>query len=647
MAHSYAQVDFIKTVRIGSPLYVVNGKMLFASLDANNEYQLWVSDGTDVGTTILKSFYTVIGSYHGGNMYPSDGYAGEGLYNPIVFNNELYFFANDPANNHTIVLWKSDGTPGGTSEVKNMDSYFSQWAPSTVSFCIFNNALYFSGGSNSNKLWKTDGGIPTEVIDLNNGSLAWGPRYMTVFNNALYFTANDGTTGVEIWKSDGTAAGTHLLKDIFPGSAGVENKTSVLNVTIPQFIVSGNFLYFTGYRDQNSNFLNLYRTDGTETFTIQLNPNIYKELPDLQPFQADAGGTLLFGGYPDGNSTGTSNLMKSNGTVSGTTEVITNNNLKTYGMFTSFKNKAFFAGRQGTGGSTEYGLCVSDGTTDGTSMVYSFPYGSDANTMGFLSTPNSLFFREKYLVGTSATTPRIVQTDGPHEGTKIFYGAIAWGDPTLYNGYIYFLGSDTTAVYSSSWGLCRLLPIPQGGALPVTLTNFKVSLSENKTVSLKWQTASEINSKGFDIERSEDGTTFISLGFVASFGQSYSLQNYSFTDNKPLEGSNYYRLKQKDLNGKYVYSQTREIEIISEKNICTINPNPVSGNILTIQHHLPTGNTELHITDITGRVIIRKSFVVNNAVAIECNIPQLISGTYILQIMQKGRLIGTKRFIKE
>ncbi len=284
MASSYAQVNFIKTVRIGSPIYVVNGKMLFAALDANSQYQLWVSDGTDVGTTLLKSFYTVIGSYHGGNMYQSDNYAGEGLYNPIVFNNELYFFANDPANNHSIDLWKSDGTASGTVHLQDFTSSFnSTFSPSLVSFCVFNSALYFSCGNNGNgaKLWKTNGGVPTVVIDINNGPLAWGPRYMTVFNNALYFTANDGTTGVEIWKSDGTAAGTHLLKDIFPGTPGVENRTSFLYLTIPQFIVSGNFLYFTGYRDLNSNFLNLYRTDGTQTFTIQLNPNIYKELPGI------------------------------------------------------------------------------------------------------------------------------------------------------------------------------------------------------------------------------------------------------------------------------------------------------------------------------------------------------------------------------
>ncbi len=316
-------------------------------------------------------------------------------------------------------------------------------------------------------------------------------------------------------------------------------------------------------------------------------------------------------------------------------------------MFTSFKNKAFFAGRQGTNATTEYGLCVSDGTTAGTSMVYSFPYSSDANTLGFLSTPNSLFFREQYLVGPSATTARIVQTDGTTNGTKIFYGAIAWGDPTLYNGYIYFLGSDTTAIYSSSWGLCRLLPIPQGGTLPVTLSNFNVSLTGNKTVSLKWQTAGEINSKGFDIERSQDGSAFMYLGSVPSSGTSGTFQNYTYVDNNPLEGFNYYRLKQKDIDGNYVYSQTREIEIISAGKMFTVNPNPVIGNLLTIQHHLPKGNARLQITDMAGRRMIAKSFEANNGVTIECNVQQLIPGTYILQIMQKGRLIGTSRFSKE
>jgi hypothetical protein len=107
-----------------------------------------------------------------------------------------------------------------------------------------------------------------------------------------------------------------------------------------------------------------------------------------------------------------------------------------------------------------------------------------------------------------------------------------------------------------------------GSTLPVNWLNFS-GIASGNAVLLSWQTANEVNNKGFTVQRSKNGVRFDSIGFVAA-----SLHyNYSFADNDPGAGSNYYHLQQQDIDGKFSYSRTIRIDF-SVGSKLRVYPNP-------------------------------------------------------------------------
>lgn len=113
-------------------------------------------------------------------------------------------------------------------------------------------------------------------------------------------------------------------------------------------------------------------------------------------------------------------------------------------------------------------------------------------------------------------------------------------------------------------------------ALPVELTSF-IGTFEDNVVLLEWETATEVNNFGFEVKRSNDGKSWMTLDFVDGNGNSNSPKYYSFIDREVLSGKYYYRLKQIDTDGAYEYSPTIEVETgeVPEKLILEQNyPNP-------------------------------------------------------------------------
>ena len=148
---------------------------------------------------------------HGGN--PTDLTNVNGL---------LFFSANDGV--HGYELWESNGTRLGTSLVADIDPGSDSSYPYdlvNVGGTLFFDA---NDGVHGHQLWRSGGTAQTTslVTDINPGAEYGLTEYTTLVNanGTLFFSANDGTHGAELWQSNGTAAGTFMVKDINPGPAG-------------------------------------------------------------------------------------------------------------------------------------------------------------------------------------------------------------------------------------------------------------------------------------------------------------------------------------------------------------------------------------------------------------------------------------------
>lgn len=139
--------------------------------------------------------------------------------------------------------------------------------------------------------------------------------------------------------------------------------------------------------------------------------------------------------------------------------------------------------------------------------------------------------------------------------------------------------------------------------LSVTMISFE-AIANGSNIDLTWITTDEINNRGYDIERSSDAKNWIKIGFVASAlqnGNSTTKLNYNFRDEQPIRNTNFYRLKQIDFDGSYVYSDVVVAKVEDNKNVVTIHPNPAK-NYITLSNL--KGNELIKVVDLTGKTVV-------------------------------------------
>ncbi len=177
------------------------------------------------------------------------------------------------------------------------------------------------------------------------------------------------------------------------------------------------------------------------------------------------------------------------------------------------------------------------------------------------------------------------------------------------------------------------------GVLPVQLSYFTVSKSRNG-VELKWETATEINNRGFQIQRSPDGRNhWTDVAFVAGAGNTNQRQNYSYVDMSPFKGINYYRLMQINFDGKVSYSDIKTIRIAQLSQL-SLYPTLATSTITLEVASIDMLNTNLSIYDAQGRKVMQEKLINQKQ---QINISGLQSGMYLIKL-QNG---ASERFVKQ
>lgn len=289
-----------------------NGELFFVAEDGSWPPGLWKTDGTETGTVRVGSVFV----YNSGSSLVA-------LDDGIYFNGSL----NILAMNEDQELWKSDGTDVGTVLVKDIrpEYYFSTpMSSSPKNLVNVEGTLFFTASTGSdpaidpdNELWKSDGteAGTVRVKDINPGDDSSNPDTLRNINGILYFRAKSGDSSYELWRSDGSEVGTYMVKDINPepNYAGYPNLFRLGAYSVPAL---NNEIYL--YGADLTNGFELWKSDGTDLGTVLIK-DIYPGTESSFPLWMVSGGSFVY--FTADNGASGVEMWQSDGTGTGTTMV--------------------------------------------------------------------------------------------------------------------------------------------------------------------------------------------------------------------------------------------------------------------------------------------------------------------------------------
>lgn len=378
-------------------LVVLGNKVLFAGIDAANHKNLWMSDGTANGTTELS-----VGGAYASGLSPTN----------LTRIGGRVFFSGIDVRGQTSV-WVSDGTASGTSKLS-----ITGLSGSASGFTALGSNVVFSDGKS---LWITDGTTAgTSKLSVAGASSTYGlqPSALIAFGGKVLFSGEDSTNHYRLWVTDGTSAGTSELP--------------VAGLTYPgSFALIGDKVVFAAADPSSGSSRRLWITDGTSAGTSELQTPAWYTVGAFTAF----GGKLIFQAntdlwISDGTAAGTSKLAVSDASMFGLfsqTSVLSSSPPFGGPNFTVVGNEILFQGRNAN---EQLVLWRTDGTAAGTSEVpvagaaAAFVNGRDFATVG----------NKSWFIGSSPIGDTLWVTDGTSAGTTELGVPLAFSFPA---GFFY------------------------------------------------------------------------------------------------------------------------------------------------------------------------------------------------------------------
>lgn len=728
----------VKDIRVGqrSSASILKGSsidnlIIFEATDGINGTELWRSDGTEVGTTIIKNInntnFGSISSISNNSPY-------------ITFNNEVYFLADD--NIHGSEIWKSDGTKTGTSMLKDInDGNLSVWIEKfyldninnkllfyttstnsydrTIwvsdgssdgtfelsnitdsntsgleeSFVSVNNATVFTGENdiNGNELWVTDGTVAgtSFFADLNysnssnpskftnvNGDLffrARGTEYgnqlfksdgteigtqlvkdinpgyeciddtseMREINGVLYFSATDGAHGYELWKSDGTERGTFMVKDIRNGNQSGLQYGNLQYYTFGQeFTAINDILYFNA--NDGVHGFELWRSDGTESGTFMIK-DIYSSSNSFARQFVLLNNKIYF---IANDNIGTA-LWVTDGTKSGTSKIINLNDIE---VLKAVNDKLIIVAE--TSGTT-YGphdLWVSDGTASGTNHLQSFGDGIDTGIQFTTILNDELYFVAQ---NPNSYSKAVYKTDGTVSGTIVLFDRANL--PTMPNldinfimtcsNYVYFPVQNSYKSPKELWRTNGTITEQVAGPDSLNLSFYRnLTCYNNNLLYLAesfphkiWITNDNLNEP---------------LQLDVNILNGPNFENYNSIEEMGATDNHLYFRARNDLSGNELYItdidastlSINDYEINESRNfqIVKLYPNPSKG-FTTIESITNSNIKGFEIWDLSGKRIHKE--LNKNSTSIVYDTNELSDGIYFVKVFLRDNKIDTLKLI--
>ena len=170
--------------------------------------------------------------------------------------------------------------------------------------------------------------------------------------------------------------------------------------------------------------------------------------------------------------------------------------------------------------------------------------------------------------------------------------------------------------------------------LPVNLLSFTASKNSQHTVEVTWSTTSEINNHHYEVERSNNGTSFTALASVQPSASVAQIKQYRYTDAAPLTGVNYYRLKQVDKDGKVHYSSIAKVNFTAQNILWQVYPNPAH-TVTSVYAQSNMSKVQVILTDLSGKTLYRSNLIpeLNEGQKINVPVKNLSKGIYILKVV--------------